>query len=315
MNLDFEDFAYKKFRRLIFPYVVTAILIFFVQLIIELSITVTTVYSGNHNLIFSIKQSLDYSNPFILNGGKQYLLDLCYGSGLEVTLLPFVIKPMSLIWFLPALFFADIIFYFFIKLFEKHSVVVQSIIVILLTLTGYIIGRYIALPWSIDVSLVAQVFVFSGYLMQKHKIYEYKASVLLYIAAASIWSLDLYTGRLDMNSRIYNNLAVSIIGAIAASYLIMNLSYVLSKSTSFHTMSISYIGRQSLVILCFASFDTLTCIPLIKYFALACLYQNNHWIILTGFRLCYSLLVAEIIKSFHILKLIYYPKIPKTIKA
>jgi hypothetical protein len=144
--------------------------------------------------------------------------------------------------------------------------------------------------------------------MRKYNVFEKKAPIGLLIAAVSIWCLDLYMGGISMNDRIYNNLAVSTIGAIAASYLLMNLSYFLSNSTSFYYKSISYIGRQSLVILCFSLFDTFTCSPLIIYLALACLYQNNHWIILTGFRLCYSLLIAEIIKPLPLLKLVYYPK-------
>jgi len=216
--------------------------------------------------------------------------------------------PVGLLWFLPSLFSAIIIFYFFLKLFEKYSIAIQSIIIILLTFIGYMIGKYIFLPWSIDISLVSQVFVFSGYLMRKYMIYEKKAPIWLFIAVASIWLLDLYMGGISMNERVYNNLAVSTIGAIAASYLLMKLSYFLSNSTSFYYKSISYIGRQSLVILCFQLSDLWFCDRIIRYFALECLYQNNHWIILTGIRICYSLLIAEIIKLLPFLKLVYYPR-------
>jgi uncharacterized Tic20 family protein len=151
--------------------------------------------------------------------------------------------------------------------------------------------------------------------MQKYKIFEKKVPIGLLIVPISIWLLDLYMGRIDMNAREYNNLAVSTIGAVSASYLLIKLSYFLSDSSSFYYKSIYYIGRQSLVILCFASFDTLTAIPLIRYFALACLYQNNHWIILSGFRLCYSLLIAEIIKRLPLFKLVYYPSTSKIIEG
>ena len=119
------------------------------------------------------------------------------------------------------------------------------------------IGKYVfLLPWSIDISLVAQIFMFSGYLMRKYMIFEKKAPIWLFIAAAGIWLLDLYMGGINMNERVYNNLAVSTIGAIAASYLLMKLSCFLSNSASFYYKAISYIGRQSLVILCFHRLDT-----------------------------------------------------------
>ena len=208
-----------------------------------------------------------------------------------------------------SLFSAITIFYFFLKLFHKYSIAIQSIIIILLTFAGYIIGRHVfLLPWSIDISLVAQIFMFSGYLMRKYMIFEKKAPIWFFVAAAGIWLLDLYMGAIDMNARMYNNLAVSTIGAIAASYLLMKLSCFLSNSALFYYKAISYVGRQSLVILCFHTINILFCPPMSSYFALGCLYQNYHWIILTGFRLCYSLLIAETIKRIPIMKSIYYPK-------
>jgi fucose 4-O-acetylase-like acetyltransferase len=315
ITLSFGETAYKKFRRLILPYFITGLIIFLLQLIMELHKVVTYFYSINNNLIFSITHGINYSYPVILNDGKQFLLDLCYGTGKEVVFLQSVIRPIGILWFLPSLFSAYIIFYFFLKLFERYSLAIQLIIIILLTFAGYIIGKYIFLPWSIDISMVAQVFMFSGYLMRKYMIYEKKAPIWLLIAASGIWLLDLYTGVIGMNERIYNNFVVSTIGAIAASYLLMNLSYFLSKSNFFYYKPISYIGKQSLVILCFSLFDTLACSPLIKYFALVCLYQNNHWIILTGFRLCYSLLIAETIKILPFLKSVYYPRTSRVIEG
>jgi len=314
ITLRFGEITYKKFRRLLLPYLITGLIIFLLLIVINLFNVAITFYSINHNLIFSITHSIDGYYPFILNDVKQFLLTLCYGNGKEVILLQSVIKPIGILWFLPSLFSAIIIFYFFLKLFEKYSIAIQSIIIIILTFVGYMIGKYIFLPWSIDISLVSQIFMFSGYLMRKYMIYEKKAPIWLFIAAASIWLLDLYMGGISMNERVYNNLAVSTIGAIAASYLLMNLSYFLSNSTSFYYKSISYIGRQSLVILCFSLFDTSACYLMIRYFVIGCLYQNNHWIILTGFRLCYSLLIVEIIKLLPFLKFVYYPKTSKRIE-
>jgi fucose 4-O-acetylase-like acetyltransferase len=291
IKLSFGEIAYKRFRSLILPYLITGLICFLVEIFIYLY------------------NSTDYSYTFLLYGGKNFLQSLCYGAGKEVILLDTVFMTVGNAWFLPSLFSAIIIFYFFLKLFEKYSIVIQSIIIILLTYAGSMIGQYIYLPWSIDISLVSQIFVFSGYLMRKYKIFEKKTPIWLFIAAASIWLLDLYMGGISMNERIYNYPAVSTIGAIAASYLLMKLSYFLSNSTSFYYKSISYIGRQSLVILCFSLLDLRfgAFFPyLISFFAW--LYQNNHWIILTVTRLCYSLLIAEIIKLLPFLKLVYYPR-------
>lgn len=302
------DIAYKKFKRLILPYLVTGLIIFLLQLVIFFYRLLLTYYSFSHNFISSIISSIDYSFPSLLYDGMQYSIKLFYGTGKEAVLFHSVIEPIGILWFLPSLFCAIITFYSFLKLFDKYSITIQLIIIILLTSAGYMIGNYFILPWSIDISLVSQIFVFGGYMIRRHMIIEKKASLWLLIAAVVIWCIDLYMGGMSMNDRLYNNPVVSIIGAIAASYLLIKLSYFLSNAASFYYKAIDYIGKQSLLILCFSLMDTLACSPIISYFALTCLYQNNHWIILTGFRLCYSLLIAEIIKFLPLLKFVYYPK-------
>ena len=309
IKLSFEEITYKRFRSLILPYFTTG-MIMFLQMIVVCLYNWGRIFYYIHynNLIINITDIIKISFPFVY--GMHLLLCFCYGTGKVVTQLHFDIGRVGAIWFLPSLFCANVIFYFFLKLFERYSIAIQSIIIVILVFTGYMIGKYIFLPWSIDVSLVSQVFLFSGYLMQKYKIFEKKAHIWLFIAAFSIWLVDLYMGGISLNDRQYNNLAVSTIGAIAASYLLMKLSYFLSNNNSFYYRSISYIGRQSLIILCFHPFDIeIPCSIIIRYFGFTWLYdENNHWIILTVFRLCYTLLFAEIIKRLPILKSAYYPR-------
>jgi len=315
ITLCFREIAYKRFRSLLLPYLITMLILFFLRCVIVLYSAVAAFYSIDHNLIYSITNGINYICPIILKSGLQMLLNLCYGTGKEVIQLYSVIYPIGALWFLPSLFSAIIIFYFFLKLFEKYSIAIQSIIIILLAFAGYMIGMHVLLlPWSIDISLVAQIFMFSGYLMRKYMIFEKKAPIWLFFAAASVWILDLYMGGIDLSERVYNNLAVSTIGAIAATYLLMKLSYFLSNSISFCYKPITYIGRQSLVIFCFHMFDIWIFPPMISYSARLWLYQNNYWIILTGFRLCYSLLIVKTIKLLSLLKSAYYPRTSKIIE-
>ncbi len=309
ITLSFGEIAYKRFKSLLLPYVITWLIIILLRMIVLFYRTLITAYNATDNLIFSITHSMNSVYPVMLKSGLPFLLSIFYGTGQDIHLFGSVIYTSGILWFLPSLFSATIIFYLFLKLFDKYSIAIQSIIIILLTFAGYMIGKYVfLLPWSIDISLVAQIFMVSGYLMRKHMIFEKKTPIWFFIAAAGIWLLDLYMGGIDMILREYNYLAISLIGAISASYLLMKLSFFLSNGASFYYKSISYIGRQSLVILCFHTFDIVVFPPMINYFALACLYQfqNNHWIILTGFRLCYSLLIAEMIKLLPLMKSVYY---------
>ena len=272
---------------------------------------ISTSYSILDAGIFHYIKIVVYNNyPIMLRNGGKYLISCCYGAGTEVKQLSSVIGDVGIYWFLPSLFFANIIFYFFLKLFEKSSIIIQSLIIIILTIIGYMIGQHLFLPWSIDISLVSQIFIFSGYLMQRYKILESKVPIWLFIFAVGIWILDIYMGGINMNEREYNNLAVSTIGAIAASYLLIKLAYFLSSTTLFRYVPLSYIGQQSLIILCFHLLDKWNYIETMKSIS-TYLLQNNNWIILTGFRLCYSLIIAETIKRLLLFKSVYYPKISR----
>ena len=305
----FGEIASKRFKSLLLPYFTTWLIIIFLEIMILIYGTWITAYHATGDLIFSITHSINSSYPYIVKSALPFLLSICYGTGLDMTLMGVVIYTSGILWFLVSLFSAITIFYFFLKLFDKYSIAIQSIIIILLTVAGYMIGKHVLLlPWSIDISLVAQLFIFSGYLMRKYMIFDKKTSIWFFAAAACVWLLDIYLGPIDMNARMYNNLAVSTMGAIAASFLLMKLSYFLSNRPSFFYKSISYIGRQSLVILCFHTINILFSPLASSYFALGCLNQNYCWIIITGFRLGYSLLIAEIIKRIPIIKSIYYPK-------
>lgn len=290
------------------PYFVTGLIYYILSMAVEFYGIVKIYYAVRHDIILSIQDGINFSFPSILNIGKQTLLGLGYGSGRDVFLFQSHITQIGWLWFLPSLFLANAIFYFFLKLFEKYSVVIQLIIIILLAYMGHMIGQYLFLPWSLDISLVSQIFMFAGYVIRKYKVYEKKAPVWFYIAAVSLWLLDLYMGPFSMNSRQYNNLAISITGAIAASYLIIYLSYVLSKNISLYYKSITYLGRHSLVIYCYHVFDILVCSPVIRALALEFLYQNNYWLALTVIRLFYSLLFIKIISYIPVFKLAYYPR-------
>jgi fucose 4-O-acetylase-like acetyltransferase len=298
LTLRFDQIVRKKFRSAILPYITTAFILYF---------CIIATYLFYWNLVYYHNQVFNLSYPFIL--GIKLFLNFCYGTGAVVNQFKTVIEPVGTLWFLPSFFCSSVIFYFVIKLIHTYTITIQLIIIIILTFVGYTIGKYLFLPWSIDISLVSQLFMFSGYLMSKNQIYKNMISIWLVIVAVCMWLFDLYMGDFNLNERIYSNFAVvSMAGAIAGSSLLMYVSYILSKYTyTIYYRTISYIGKQSLVILCFHNLNTIIVVNPIRSFRLW-LYVNNHWIILTILALGYSLLVAEIIKRISILRSIFYPK-------
>jgi fucose 4-O-acetylase-like acetyltransferase len=138
----FKDFFVKKFRTLVIPYFFFAI----VSLLFEL--LAGQKYGNNadtHPDIFKYIAGIFLAIP-----SKTYL-------GFNIPL-----------WFLPALFSTEIIFYFYRKYFHKYS----WIIVICSFLIGVLLKHTLSfrLPWGIDIALFAVFFVQLGYYVKEKKL-------------------------------------------------------------------------------------------------------------------------------------------------
>ena len=74
--------------------------------------------------------------------------------------------------FLPALFFAEIIFIKLHNRFAKAGDDIFALIIVAISYSGYLIGKFFFLPLSPDVSLTAQGFLFIGVLIKKYNVVE-----------------------------------------------------------------------------------------------------------------------------------------------
>ena len=174
------------------------------------------------------------------------LLALLYGNYSDGLLLNIPI------WFLTCLFVTQIIFCLAMRYIHSFSWQLQLGIMLLLSLTGYGLGRIFFLPWNIDVALVAQLFVFIGYKLKQYqvlgriRIFNLNTLILLFIFLAAAY----FNSYVDMNNRVYGNLLLFYLAGIAGSLLAIKGTKLLSKSRLF-TALLTYIGRESLVILIF----------------------------------------------------------------
>lgn len=293
------------------PYFVTGLLIYVLSMSIEFSLVVREYYRAGHGLILSLKESVDFAGDTILKIGKQTFINFIYGTSSKITLSDYTIESVGYLWFLPASFIANLIFYFFLRLCEKYSAVIQIIVIVLLASAGYIIGQYYFLPWGIQISLVAQIFLYFGYAMRTYGIYKKKTPLWLLAGIFGFWIFDLYMGGINMMLNKYNIPVISITGAAAVSFLIFKVAYYLSDSKRLYYKAIVFIGKRSLVIYCFHVFDILTCSPIITPLGLDFLYRVDTWMFLTVWRLAYSVVIAKIIEYVPVFRSVYYPKTSK----
>lgn len=141
-NITFKDFITKKFKTLIIPYFFFAIAGFLFWFFIGRKYGNDAVY-----------------RPDIF----KYILGI-FGAVPAKTYLGFNFP----IWFLPALFSAEILFFLYRKYFHKYS----WIIAVCSFLIGILLKHTLPfrLPWGVDVAFFAVLFLQLGYYLKKKKV-------------------------------------------------------------------------------------------------------------------------------------------------
>lgn len=215
-------FILKKFRTLVVPYIFTC------GWIILLSVPINICTGG---VTFAWQQA------------SEWFWASLYGNGSPAPF-PFPIKPIGGIWFLLALFLSLVIYN---ALMTKKFC---PLVVIVLVALGYISSQTVYLPWSIQSSCVALVFVHFGYIAKEKAIFRGKNNRWLFLAIVC-WLSVMYIdrGEFYLASNHSKNLLLDIIGGLAGSYVIIRLSQEMEKVPHLGDV-LMVIGRCSLIILC-----------------------------------------------------------------
>ena len=150
------------------------------------------------------------------------------------------------LWFLPCLFVVEVMFYFIAKN-RKHEYL--SIILLLISIVGYIIARYAPgnFPWSINVALAGVVFYGIGFVIKSNRKCLNCSNRIIHIAVLTAVTVGLFIAM--KNTRVlmaacvygdyfyfYSAALMNIIGIIALSFLLRKNKWLV------------YLGRHSLTI-------------------------------------------------------------------
>lgn len=232
---NFKKFAAKLFKRLLVPYYVAEILWYPIW------------FWAGHVMGHTAYIRNEFLTPV------NALCGIFIGNGNLLALVP--------LWFLPALFFAELIFIRLHNRFAATSPEIFSLIIVALSYVGYLVGQFIFLPMSLDVALTAQIFLLAGVLIRKYNVVERltfrHALILLNIF---IWVFIL-NGKISMNARAYGDWFLLNVGGIAGTLLIMKFCVQASKVGGKFSTLMKFCGRQSLfvmtahLIIAFAIYD------------------------------------------------------------
>lgn len=272
----------KSFQNLIIPMVFASIIHLVVWFIFETRVPLLNIPIDVIENIFS-----------------SYIILMLYAIG-DFNIYPGLrfIEPIGALWFLPCLFLCLVLSRLMLKI---GNIIARSILSIVLVMLGIVIGKFIYLPWSMDLAIVSQFFVLFGYYFRKYEVFEDQKLALLMIAPAIIISTICFTtGVVSLNSRSFGIPIVSFSAALVVSYYTIYIFRFFNSVAWLKGLNatFTYFGIQTLIILSFYKdiYDYMPerIVTIAKY----------HWILGTF----YILLVCSVI-SYFVKKSIFFSRL------
>lgn len=175
-------------------------------------------------------------NNYIINS-IHFILGLLYSRGG-----PGYMAWSSPLWFLTALFMTEIIFFTVLRLNPKFPIIVFSIVAAFGYMYSITIG--IPLPWNIDVAMVASLFMYLGFLTRKFNLIN-RINLFLFILLLLLFIASVtFNSKIDMNSRNYGNILLTIISGTVGTVLCIRSARLLKLDSV-----LNFYGKNTLFIM------------------------------------------------------------------
>lgn len=214
-------------------------------------------------LIGIVTNNVDFNLGFTSMGSISATLSaIFWGMGTRGRLAVFgiVVPPIGTLWFLLALFWADIIFNFLIRKFHKHRyyVIIMTILSIVISLGSFLSAtRFALFPWSLNAGLIGLIFMWYGYCIKKYDIFSlgtFHKCILVFLNIVLMLLPEIFSVHFWFDFAIADNIflhdVIAILGGIGGSTLLIMLSYYFERLHLRINKAISWFGKNSLVVLC-----------------------------------------------------------------
>lgn len=220
---DFFKALKKDFLRIIVPYIGIQALNGFLSFIIY-----------NENAMDSISLRVE---------------QLLWGSAFDI----YGHSCVGMIWFLIALFWSKTLFNLIMRLFPSKY---NGIIFLMLAFLGkYLSDMALYLPQSLDVCLVAVLFIWLGFMFKQiypvFEKYQMPIVMLAFCFWIFCWEKEIHV---DLGGRWYPDFIAGILTAVCGCLCIITLSQALESCTPVAKL-LSFIGKNTLTILCISFLD------------------------------------------------------------
>ncbi|WP_430603302.1 acyltransferase family protein [Enterococcus sp. DIV0724b] len=167
------------------------------------------------------------------------LLKLIY-SGTKVT------GIIGAFWFIPVLFFTEIIFYFYQKINKKA---IKIAFLFTCYFTFQLVFQYITLPMDINVIPIAIVFFSIGVYMKENwqwRVIISKLAIVILLVFMFFFHLKLVDLNIDLKNAVASPLIINIIVPVAICQLIFVISIFLEKKKGLPLNMLAFFGKESL---------------------------------------------------------------------
>jgi acyltransferase len=271
----FRRLLQSRFRSLLYPYFVSGLVFFVIWLIFQCPNPFTATPASAVGDVF-----------------HKNVLTYLYGIGQVNVYTPWsFIAPVGPGWFIVTLFVTQLFFYLFLKVANAMRPMVSVLLLVVPTALGIYMGKYIFLPWSIDIAATSVIFMFFGYSFRRGHYLE-RLKLWWFIVPLLIWIVCLEFSELSMNNRAYQRWPLAILGAVAASIVMLVFTKRVLRYDGFIGCigrALRYVGVRALVILIVH--------PMLLVWLPATSFLRYNWSLLVAYAIFVSLMVAEVIRA------------------
>ena len=173
----------------------------------------------------------------------QSIGNVFYGNGVAGAL-----KQNTPLWFLPALFTTEILYYFIVKLIKKPQFQLLTLAVIIGAGFGFsILLKNIYLPWGINTALQIGAFFYVGYLIKNHIDKLKNPFIMLALLAVGIVALIFNANdNIIWSDYIYQNYFLTLVSGLAFSGFFIGIARLIN-----HARPLEFVGKNTMAILIF----------------------------------------------------------------
>lgn len=154
------------------------------------------------------------------------------------------------LWFLPALFTTEVIYYFIIKFSEKFP---KSEIPLFITmiLVSFVADRFLhlTLPWGLNQAVIIGWFLYLGYLIKKYNILEKilpQKHILVPVFLVIGFLAFYFNDTIDCMTNSYRIFPLTILSSLSFSFVVIIISHLIKENRL-----LEYIGKNTMGILIF----------------------------------------------------------------